>query len=61
MVAVAQLVGVCTVRGGSNCKNCIYYGKACNTYKARHHGQKPMDIDLDKNEAMKGWYKHENR
>ena len=61
MVGTAQMIGICTVRNGSNCKNCIYYGKACSSFKARHKNKKPMEIDYDKREAMKGWYKHENR
>lgn len=58
MVGVAQIISICTVRGGSNCKDCIFYGKACSAYKSKHHGKKPMEADYTKNAAMKGWYKN---
>lgn len=57
MAALAQMIGVCTVRNGENCKRCIYYGKPCESFKAHHRGKKPKDLDDVKSEEQRKFFK----
>lgn len=59
MVSVAQMVGVCIVRNGERCKDCMFYGKPCSNYKARHKGKKPMDVDENKAQEQRRFFHHE--
>lgn len=52
MASNAQLVGVCIVRNGERCKDCMFYGKQCSDFKKKHRGKKPIDIDIDENKAQ---------
>jgi len=61
VAGVAQMVGICIVRNGENCKNCIYYGKLCESYRRNHRGKKPMDVDEDKQRETRRYYKNEKR
>ena len=58
MSGVSQIIGVCIVRNGERCKDCIYYGKPCAAFKKKHKNKKPKDIDYSKSIAMKEWYKN---
>ena len=42
----------CIARNGERCKDCVYYGKACNNWKRTHRGRKPSDHDGVKNSIM---------
>ena len=56
--SIAELIGVCTVRDGTNCKRCKFYGKVCDTFKHTHNGKKPMLVDENKAKVHKEWFKN---
>lgn len=61
MAALAQMIGVCIVRNGENCKRCLYYGKACEDFRRKHRGKKPMDVDENKAKVHKEWFSDDKR
>lgn len=42
----------CIARNGERCKDCVYYGKMCSSWKKAHRGRKPSDYDGVKNGIM---------
>jgi len=57
----SKMIGVCTIRNAERCKDCMYYGKACNTFKAKHRGVKPIDYDPYKHREQSAYFMGEKR
>lgn len=50
--STAGIKETCIARNGERCKDCIYYGKQCNSWKRSHRNRKPCDYDGLKNDIM---------
>ncbi len=44
MIKWQYIAEVCEVRDGQRCKDCIYYGKKCESIKRAYHVAKPMEM-----------------
>ena len=55
----SKIINVCTVRNGERCKDCVFYGKACNKFKSMHRGLKPLDYDPYKHREQSTYFNRE--
>lgn len=37
------ITDICRAREGKNCKDCVYQGTKCDSFKHRHHVLKPLE------------------